>query len=364
VEPRTVAHFEVVGRLGAGGMGVVYRARDRVLGRDVALKLVLPEHAGDTAARHRFLREARAAAVLTHPGIAAVYEAGEAASDESGGPAPLNIAEELVEGETLAGRLRRGPLEIEEVLRVGMQMAEALGEAHARGIVHRDDKPLEPHGHSRRPAQGARLRPRSAARVGRRALGFGCRDPVADGPGARRRNPGVHGPGADRRRGGGRSRRRLRRRGRALRAPRRPAAVHGGEHGVVAALAVAAVAWLLLERTTGPALAFKEREYVLVADVVNGTGESVFDLALKSALETGLRQSAYVNVLDPEQVQNTLRLMRLGPDSRLDEAVGLAVCRRAGARALVVPRIPLNVAARPPARRLVGPSIESATSLD
>jgi tetratricopeptide (TPR) repeat protein len=99
------------------------------------------------------------------------------------------------------------------------------------------------------------------------------------------------------------------------------------------------VAWLLLERTTGPALAFKEREYVLVADVVNGTGESVFDLALKSALETGLRQSAYVNVLDPEQVQNTLRLMRLGPDSRLDEAVGLAVCRRAGARALVVPRI-------------------------
>jgi serine/threonine protein kinase len=141
VEPRTVAHFEVVGRLGAGGMGVVYRARDRVLGRDVALKLVLPEHAGDTAARHRFLREARAAAVLTHPGIAAVYEAGEAASDESGGPAPLYIAEELVEGETLAGRLRRGPVDIEEVLRVGMQMAEALGEAHARGIVHRDVKP-------------------------------------------------------------------------------------------------------------------------------------------------------------------------------------------------------------------------------
>ena len=100
MEPREIAHFDVLGRLGSGGMGVVYRARDRVLGRDVALKLVLPEHAGDSAARQRFLREARAAAVLTHPGIATVYEAGEAAADEAGGPAPLYIAEELVEGET------------------------------------------------------------------------------------------------------------------------------------------------------------------------------------------------------------------------------------------------------------------------
>src|SRR5512142_1789748 len=141
MEPRVVAHFDVVGRLGAGGMGVVYRARDRVLGRDVALKLVLPEHAGDPATRQRFLREARAAAVLSHPGIAAVYEAGEAAADESGGPPPLYIAEELVEGETLADRLRRGPLAIDEVLRLGAQMAEALGEAHVRGIVHRDVKP-------------------------------------------------------------------------------------------------------------------------------------------------------------------------------------------------------------------------------
>ena len=141
MEPREIAHFDVLGRLGSGGMGVVYRARDRVLGRDVALKLVLPEHAGDSTARQRFLREARAAAVLTHPGIATVYEAGEAAADEAGGPTPLYIAEELVEGETLAERLRRGPLEVPEVLRLGEQMADALGEAHARGIVHRDVKP-------------------------------------------------------------------------------------------------------------------------------------------------------------------------------------------------------------------------------
>jgi len=76
-----------------------------------------------------------------------------------------------------------------------------------------------------------------------------------------------------------------------------------------------------------------------VADVVNETGEPVFDLALKSALETDLRQSPYVNVLAPEQVQDTLRLMRLGPETRLDAETGRALCRRAGARAVVVPRI-------------------------
>ena len=141
MEPRSIAHFDVVERLGSGGMGVVYRARDRVLGRDVALKLVRPEHTGDPAARQRFLREAQAAAVLYHPGIAVVYEAGEAAAEEPGGTAPLYIAQELVEGETLAQRLRHGALGIEDVVGLGTQMAEALGEAHVRGIVHRDVKP-------------------------------------------------------------------------------------------------------------------------------------------------------------------------------------------------------------------------------
>ena len=78
---------------------------------------------------------------------------------------------------------------------------------------------------------------------------------------------------------------------------------------------------------------------MLVADAVNGTGEPVFDQALKSAIETDLRQSRYVNVYDAAQVQNTLRMMRLPPDTRLDERVGRDLCRRAGVRALVVPRI-------------------------
>jgi tetratricopeptide (TPR) repeat protein len=102
---------------------------------------------------------------------------------------------------------------------------------------------------------------------------------------------------------------------------------------------IGVAAWLLFGRGARPALAFRERDFVLVADVANGTGEPVFDLALKSAIETDLRQSRYVNVFDPTQVQNTLRMMRLEPGTRLDETVGRDVCLRAGVRALVVPRI-------------------------
>jgi tetratricopeptide (TPR) repeat protein len=106
---------------------------------------------------------------------------------------------------------------------------------------------------------------------------------------------------------------------------------------VVAVLVVAA--WFALARLTRPVLAFKERDFVVVADVVNGTGEPVFDLALKSALETDLRQSRYVNVVDSSQVQNALRFSRLAPDARLDTETGRNICRRVGAQALLVPRI-------------------------
>ena len=419
MEPRAVAHFDVLGRLGSGGMGVVYRARDRVLGRDVALKLVRPEHASDSVARQRFLREARAAAVLTHPGIAAVYEAGEAAAGEPGGSAPLYIAEELVEGETLAQRLRRGPLETEEVLRLGEQMADALGEAHARGIVHRDVKPsnlmVTPDGRlkvldfglARRHLWGGEPGASEAETWSRTAPGLiigtpaymapeqiggeavdaradvysaGCvlyellsgRPPFTGASTAevlRRCLTETPRPIEELREGvpaslaGVVARALARDRderpadGRALAAALRgsppPSAVAGGGPAVggqrrravraaaalLGGVGLAGVAWLLVERSTGPALAFKERDYVLVADVVNETGEPVFDLALKSAIETDLRQSPYVNVLDPGQVESTLRLMRLEAETRLDPEVGRALCRRAGIRALVVPRI-------------------------
>ena len=414
-----MAHFDVVGRLGSGGMGIVYRARDRILGREVALKLVRPEQAGDERARQRFLREARAAAALSHPGIAAVYEAGEAPGEDGDEPR-LFIAQELVPGEPLSDRVGRGSLPVREVQLLGLQLAEALTEAHDHGIVHRDLKPsnlmVTPEGRLKvldfglarqlapatelptseleadtwsrtasgliagtpaymAPEQiaGDELEPTadvyaagcvlyelltgrpphvgaSTAELLRRSLTEIPR-PVAElrpdvPPGlaevvtrALAREPGKR--FAD---------------GRALahalreaefpteRPPRPPA---GGIRPVVrrAAAAIVLVAaagvWTWLAPGPGgrPALAFRERDFVLVADVVNGTGEPVFDLALKSAIETDLRQSRYVNVYDATQAQNTLRMMRLPPDTRLDERVGRDLCRRAGVRALVVPRI-------------------------
>jgi serine/threonine protein kinase len=126
--------YEIVGRLGAGGMGVVYKARDIKLGRLLALKL-LPEAAlADPTARARLLREAQNASSLNHPNIATIYEAGEDAGR-------IYIAMELVEGQPLNTLLRRNGLAIETVNRYGLQICAALAHAHERGVVHRDLKP-------------------------------------------------------------------------------------------------------------------------------------------------------------------------------------------------------------------------------
>jgi serine/threonine protein kinase len=129
---RTISHYRVVERLGAGGMGVVYRAQDRALGRDAALK-VLP--AGFTSSlQARLLREAWASAHVQHPGIATFYEAGEVGGVEF-------IAMEYVSGRTLRDRLLEGPLPIPQALALVTHLLEALAHAHASGILHRDIKP-------------------------------------------------------------------------------------------------------------------------------------------------------------------------------------------------------------------------------
>ena len=126
--------YEILDMLGAGGMGVVYRARDRKLGRDVAIKVLPDDPAGDPGRVARFEREARMLAAVNHATIAAIYGA------EEDGPNRY-IVMELVEGETLAQRLATGPLAIPDALRIGSQIAEALEFAHEKGVLHRDLKP-------------------------------------------------------------------------------------------------------------------------------------------------------------------------------------------------------------------------------
>lgn len=129
----TLGHYQIRKELGAGGMGAVYLATDTVLGREVAIKLLLPQILGDPAAKARFYREARAVAALSHPHIAMIFEAGE----HDGRPF---LAMEYVRGKNLRDEVAAGPLPQQKVLAYAAQMAAALEHAHARGILHRDIK--------------------------------------------------------------------------------------------------------------------------------------------------------------------------------------------------------------------------------
>ncbi len=132
--PEKLAHYHIQEKLGAGGMGEVYRARDTKLGRDVAIKLLPDAFSRDPERLARFEREAQLLAALNHPNIAAIY-----GIEESDGTRFLVL--ELVPGETLAARIAAGPLPLEETITLALQIAEALEVAHERGIVHRDLKP-------------------------------------------------------------------------------------------------------------------------------------------------------------------------------------------------------------------------------
>jgi len=394
--------YKIIEKLGKGGMGTVYKAEDTKLKRTVALKFLAPALTGDSEARERFIHEAQAASALDHPNICTVHEVDETEDGE------MYISMAFYKGESLKARIKRAPLELEEMIDVAIQVAEGLAKAHEQGIIHRDVKsanimiteeglvkivdfglaklsgltritklgtamgtidymsPEQARGEEvdertdvwslgvilyemtsgKLPFRGVHEQavvysilnedpapvrglvtsiPLELERIMRTAL---SKNPTKRFASAKEMARALHDLKAKLISGESLTTIQL-----IFRKSRKRVLIGG----VAAVLVFAALSltWIF----TRPSLAFSNHDKLLVADVENQTEDSVFDLALRTAIEADLQQSPYATIFDKGQVANTLRLMKVDTSSRIDEDLGFDICRFAGVRAMILPRI-------------------------
>jgi eukaryotic-like serine/threonine-protein kinase len=341
--------YQVECKLGEGGMGEVFRAVDTRLGRSVAIKLV---HEHFSA---RFEREARAISALNHPHICTLYDIG-----------PNYLVMELLEGETLATRLKNGPLPVDQARRCATQIVAALAEAHEHGIVHRDLKP----GNIMLVKSGVKILDFGLAAhegedtlTGRRMV-FGT--PAYMAPEQREGNPpdartDIYSFGcvfhemltgacatSDRKAIPSKTLEKIVIRclerepaqrwqtavelANALDAPLRPQRNRFRIVFSVALLGAALIASFFYFR---PAPRLTDRDTIVLADFTNSTGDPIFDGTLRQGLAIQLEQSPFLKIMDDQQVQNVLGRMSLSPGSRITNPIAHEICLRDGAAATI-----------------------------
>ena len=382
---QTLSHYRIVEKLGGGGMGVVYKAEDSRLHRPVALKFVSEDLASDAEALSRFQREARTASALNHPHICTIYDIGEQDGRSF-------IAMEYLEGATLKDRLAAGPLGLDTVLRLGIQIADALDAAHTANVIHRDIKPanifISSRGHAKLLDFGlAKMRAHTSREADVTTMA-GTLQGVVVGTIAYMAPEQARGEAVDHRadlwsvglvlyemakgtrpapavRLGVEESPELERiiskcletdrdlryqhaadlrtdlerltRGSdsALTGRDQPPAKARARWTVVAAaaaaIALAAVGYIFYPR---PAT-LTDKDTIVLAEFTNTTGDPVFDDTLRQGLAVQLQQSPFLSLLSDERIRRTLPLMNQPADARLTPDVARVVCVRTGGAAVL-----------------------------